>query len=274
MGQKVENIMFCLLAGGGALPGILARAALARGWEVRAVVFAGQPQPADLPVGVEVERFPLGQIGHILAHLRAHKVQKVALAGHLEKPSLFNLKPDAAGLKLLARAMMMHDDALLRAVTATLEENGFEVVGVAELMPDLLVPAGVLGKHKPRAEDLEDMGLGRSVLGVLGDLDIGQACVVHKGVVLGVEAVEGTDELITRCAGLRGVDNRGGVLIKRAKPLQTELADLPVVGLATMKLLVQHHYTGLALGAQKTLVLERDEMVAMADKAGVFVVVE
>ncbi len=262
-----------ILAGGGPLPSLMAAAAQAKGWNVQVVVFHGQPQPESLPPEVHAQQFYLGQVGHILAHLKATETTHVALAGHLHKPSILNLKPDATGLKLMARALVNHDDALLRSVTDFLTEQGFALVGVPELVPHLLAPAGALAKARPTPTDAENIALGRSTLAILGDLDIGQACIVHNGAVLGVEAVEGTDALIERCANLRGDRNAktvGGVLIKRAKLLQTELADMPFVGPTTIELLAKYGYTGLAIQAQKTLLLNQAKMVELANQHRLF----
>lgn len=262
-----------LLAGGGRLPGVLALAGQARGWKVHAVTFASQPKPEEFPADVPCAEFPLGQIGHILAHLKANKTTHVAMAGHLSKPGILSLKPDAMGLKLLARAVIKHDDVLLRVVTTFLQEQGFTIISVQDLMPDMLAPAGLLGKIKPSADDAEDIALARTVLAVVGDLDIGQAVVVHNGAVLGVEAAEGTDALIRRCAELRGPMEKGaraGILVKRAKPTQTDVADLPFAGPTTLELLAEHHYRGLAVQAGRTLLLNRPELIAAANAHNLF----
>lgn len=197
----------------------------------------------------------------------------VALAGHLNKPSILSLKPDATGLKLLARAVIRHDDALLRAVTDFLEEEGFTLTTVQDLAPDLLAPKGLLSTSKPTVEEEDDIALARSTLAVLGDLDIGQACIVHNGAILGVEAVEGTDALITRCAALRTDvkgEGKGGVLVKRAKMLQTDLADLPTVGRTTLELLAQYNYRGLCIQANRTLLLNQQECIDIANQNHLF----
>lgn len=275
MTKKTSQPVYAILSGGGALPSILAAAAENKSWPTHVITFSGQPQPTPMPRAESFKEFPLGQIGHILAHLRGLNVTHVSLAGSLTKPSLFNLKPDAAGLKLLARAAMMHDDALLRAVTATLQDNDLTVVGVQEMAPDLLAPEGTLTKTKPSEQDRNDIALARSVLSVIGDLDIGQAAVVMGGVILGVEAVEGTDDLIRRCANLRGeggsAKNKAAILVKRAKPTQTDLADLPAVGPTTLSLLATHHYKGLAVQAGKTLLLSQPDLLATANAHHLFI---
>jgi hypothetical protein len=265
----VNHPILTLLAGGGPLPSLMVAAAQAKGWAVNVVVFSGQAQPLALPQGVAVETFALGQVGRIVAHLKANNTTHVALAGHIDKPSILALKPDAMGLKLMARAMIKHDDALLRSVTDFLAEQSFTVVSAPDLVPNLLAPEGALARVRPTVAEAEDIALGRSTLVVLGDLDIGQACIVHQGAVLGVEAVEGTDALIERCAPLRGMA-KGGVLVKRAKALQTDLADLPFVGPTTMLLLAEHGYKGLVIQAGRTLLLEQEEMVKLANAQGLF----
>ncbi|MBI1309652.1 MAG: DUF1009 domain-containing protein [Proteobacteria bacterium] len=266
--SKKSAPVFALLAGGGALPAILAAAAQSRGWPVHMVTFAAQPQPSPTPQAASTQQFPMGQIGHILAHLRGLNVTHVALAGHLNKPGILSLKPDAAGLKLLARAALMHDDALLRAVTLTLTENGFTVVGAKDLAPNLQAPDGLLSKSAATEAELQDIALATQALTALGNLDIGQAAIVARGVILGVEAAEGTDDLIHRCASLRGESDKGGILVKRAKPNQTDLADLPTVGPQTLHLLAQNHYRGLAVQSGRTLLLSQPELIQTANAHG------
>lgn len=274
-----ETATLVLLAGGGPVPAMLAAAAQQRGWPVHVVTFQGQPKPEGLMPGTEgapalasYKEFALGQVGHILAHLKATKATHISMIGHLSKPNVLTLKPDAMGLKLLARAMVRHDDALLRSVAGLLEDEGFALLGVADLAPALQAPEGLLTSPTaaPTDEEEDDIALARSTLAVLGDMDIGQAVIVHKGTILGVEAVEGTDELITRCVALRG-DPKGGVLVKRAKLMQTELADLPCVGPQTVELLAQHGYRGLCIQAEKTLMLGKDDMVKTANANRMFV---
>lgn len=275
--SPVTSHQLAILAGGGNLPAALASAAQSNGWKVHLVTFAGQPQPLHMPPMATNHQFPLGQVGHILAHLKANGVTHVALAGHLNKPSILSLKPDAAGLKLLARAVIRHDDALLRAVTGFLEENGFQLTTVQDLIPGLLAPKGLLTKARPTDDEIEDIALARSTLAVLGDLDIGQACIVHNNAILGVEAVEGTDTLIARCAEYRaenGSKNHGGILVKRAKDMQTDLADLPTVGPETLRQLAHNNYRGLCIQANRTILLNKEECLQIAADNNIFLLSE
>ncbi len=262
------TVVFTLLAGGGNLPAALAQAAAGKGWATHIVTFQGQPQPVGLPKSVlSHTEFPIGKEGKILPHLKKLGTTHVALAGHLSKPSLLSLKPDMAGMKVIARAAQFHDDALLRAVTEALTAAGLIVVPVTELAPGLLAPEGILSKAKPTTDDEADIALAHSALKLLGKLDIGQAAIVHRGTILGVEGVEGTDALISRCATLRGeVKGPAGWLVKIAKPGQTKLADLPTVGPQTVAALARHGYRGLAIQAKTTLLLDQSSVIGELNK--------
>jgi DUF1009 family protein len=176
-------------------------------------------------------------------------------------------------MQLLARLGLRRRgyDQLLRLIVEELESEGFRVVGADTLIDDALVPEGPLTALAPDADALRDIALGVEVASRLGDLDIGQAVVVQQGLVLGVEAVEGTDGLLERCAGLRRA-GRGGILVKLKKPGQERRADLPTIGPDTIRLAAETGIAGIAVQAGHCLVLERDRTISTADRAGLFVV--
>jgi hypothetical protein len=263
--------ILAILAGGGRLPTLLANKALEKGNKVVLLTFTGQPQP-EIPAGADHVQLALGAVSKTIKTLRQHKVEEVALAGYFPKPSLFDVRPDAKGLAILARLARHHDDELFSAICTFLQEEGFKVVAVPEIAPDLMAPAGVLGQVQPdRAANL-DIELGRNVLAHMAPLDISQAVIVKDKVVLGVEAAEGTEGLIKRCAPLRGEANAGGVLIKMAKAGQNVLVDLPSVGPRTIEQLIKGKYKGLAVHAGKTLMLDREAMLKQADEQGLFII--
>lgn len=216
----------------------------------------------------------LGAAGEGLRKLREAGVQDLVLAGPMRRPSMADLRPDARGLKLLARggAKALGDDGLLRSVIRTLEEEeDFTVVGVDEVLSGITAPPGALGNHMPDAAAERDIARGVEVVRALGAVDVGQAAVVQDGIVLGVEAVEGTDALLKRCAVQRR-DGPGGVLVKLCKPGQERRADLPTIGPETVVRSKDAGLRGIAVEAGATLILSRDEAVAAADAAGLFIV--
>lgn len=256
-----------LLAGGGTLPALLAKAATVEGYKVQTVTFQNQPQPENIKPDAT---FNIAAIGAILAHLKETKTTHVALAGHLAKPNILKLRPDATGLKLLPRLQKagFGDDALLRTLTGYLTEQGFKVLSSTQLLPMLAAPKATLSKAKPTKAQTETINTGMHALKTMGPLDIGQALVIHNGVIIGVEGVEGTDALLQRCANLRNLKRgeRGGWLIKAAKPGQTTLADLPTIGPRTLEILAQNHYAGVAVQAGKTLILDTPACLSIANK--------
>ena len=144
------------------------------------------------------------------------------------------------------------------------------VKGIHELMPELLIPQGLLTKHKPSKSDMVDIQRGVEVAFALGKLDVGQSVVVQHGLVLGVEGIEGTDELIRRCKDYRRKGN-GGVLVKLRKPQQDMRIDLPTIGVKTIERAHESGLQGIVVHAGNGLIVNQEEAVALADKYGMFI---
>jgi hypothetical protein len=216
----------------------------------------------------------LGAAAAGLDLLRANAVTELVLAGGVRRPSLSALLPDWRAAKFFARVgyRALGDNGLLSAIVKELEHEGFRVVGADDVLSaDNVLPEGPLGGYVPDEDARADIEHGIGVARALGALDIGQAVVVQQGLVLGVEAAEGTDELLRRCAGLRR-DGPGGVLVKMAKPGQERRADLPTIGPQTVTLTAAAGLGGIAAEAAMTLVIDRADLVRAADEAGLFVV--
>jgi hypothetical protein len=261
-----------IVAGGGALPRRLVEVCRARGHEVFVLALEGAADTATV-AGVPHAWCRLGAAGRGLSLLRENNVTELVLAGAVRRPSLVALRPDWRAARLFARIgyRALGDDGLLSAVVGELEREGFRVIGADRLLDGGLAPEGPLGSIEPDPLALADIERGGQVARALGALDIGQAVVVQQGMVLGVEAMEGTDELIRRCAGLRR-DGPGGVLVKLEKPGQERRADRPTIGPRTVVLAAETGLRGIAVEAGATIVVDRDEVVAAAARTGLFVV--
>jgi DUF1009 family protein len=261
-----------ILAGGGPFPGRVAAAAHAAGRAVFVVGLEGYAEPAVIaPWPHEMAR--LGAAGRILGLLRGHGVRDLVLVGPVKRPSIFDLRPDAEGARILARvgrAAFSGDDGLLAAVVRVLAEEGFRVLGAHEILTEALGPAGLLTVAAPDAQALADIDRAVAVTRALGAVDVGQGCVVQQGIVLCVEAIEGTDAMLARAAGLRR-EGPGGVLVKLVKPGQDRRADLPTIGPATIGAAVAAGLRGVAFEAGGTLMTDREATIAAADAAGLFV---
>jgi DUF1009 family protein len=262
-----------IIAGSGELPVKLIDACRNMGRDVFVVALEGHAAP-QATVGVAHAWARIGAVGRIIALLREAGVAELVMAGKVERPSLAELRPDWRTLKFLAGrgGRLGSDDDLLAAIVETIErEEGIRVVGPGTLLADLPAPPGALGRHRPGAEDEADIALGVLAARQLGALDIGQAVVVQQGLVLAVEAAEGTDRLIIRAGELRR-SGRGPVLVKIRKPQQDGRADPPVIGPETARQVVAAGFAGIAVEAGGTLILDRPEVTRIADDAGLFVV--
>ncbi|WP_338331781.1 UDP-2,3-diacylglucosamine diphosphatase LpxI domain-containing protein [Acetobacter sp. LMG 32666] len=262
-----------ILAGGGPLPARVAEAAHAAGQSVFIIGFDGFADPKSLaPWPHECVR--LGAAGRMLSLLRDHGCSDIVLIGPIRRPSLRSLCPDAEGARILARlgkALFAGDDGLLAALVRILGEEGFHVRGAHEFLSHSVAEPGVLGRLLPDAQALEDIRHGVVVTQTLGRLDIGQGCVVQNGVVLAVEAMEGTDAMLARAGGCRQPGG-GGVLVKLLKPGQEKRADMPTIGPVTLRNAHAAGLRGIAFEAGNTLLTDRAACVAEAERLGLFLI--
>jgi DUF1009 family protein len=260
-----------IIAGSGALPRKLVEKCRRTGRECFVLAFEGETDPACVD-GVDHLWSRLGAAAKNFAALHEAGVHELVMAGGIRRPSLAGLRPDWRAAQFFARIGLraLGDDGLLSAVIKELEREGFTLVGVDKVLDDALAPDGAFGQHRPDAQAMADIEHGFRVAAALGALDIGQAVIVQQGMVLGVEAIEGTDQLIRRCAGLRR-EGLGGVLVKAKKPEQERRADLPTIGPDTVEAAHAAGLRGIAVEAWSTLVIEREAATALADRLGLFI---
>ncbi|MDP2697787.1 LpxI family protein [Thalassospira sp.] len=261
-----------IIAGGGDLPARLIEAAQASGRAVFVVALEGHANdPMLQTVPHTVVR--LGAASRILGSLKAEKCEDVVLAGKVRRPSLAGIRPDWRGARMLMKMGLraLGDDDLLRLVGQELEKEGFRLVGVHDILTDLVTPEGVLGRVKPDDQAIRDAMHGLKIARLLGSADVGQGCVVQQGLVLALEAIEGTDEMVRRSA-LYARDGVGGVLIKSSKPQQDKRLDLPAIGTITIETAHKAGLRGVALLAGGTLIIDRDHVVDLANQYDLFVV--
>lgn len=266
-----------LIAGGGSLPLEIAEHCRRVGrplFIVRLKGFAG-PSLAEFD-GADIG---IAELGKCIKAMKRAGCQAVCLAGIVTRPDFAQLVPDLRGLAALPgviAAARKGDDALLRFLLGEFEKDGFAVEGADGVMAELSLPAGPLGRHAPTPDQLADAEQALEVARAIGRLDIGQGAVVCDGLVLAVEAQEGTDAMLARVATLpaplRGhAGDRRGVLAKAPKPIQETRVDLPTMGVATVRGAAEAGLSGVVGEAGRLLVLDRDEAVALADELGLFI---
>ncbi len=260
-----------LFAGAGDLPRLLIDAARQEGREVFVVGFHDQTDAETLAAAPSMH-VGMGSIGAIISRLRSEGISEIVMAGRIRRPSWRELKPDWQAARFIAKVGMkaLGDDGLLRAVVKAFEDEGFRIIGPDDVLSSLLAPVGIMGAHRPDAQAETDIARGIEVALALGQVDVGQAVVVQQGLVLGVEAIEGTDQLLARVGPLHRA-GPGGVLVKLRKPQQDRRSDLPTIGLTTVHRAREAGLRGIAVHAGGSLVLDRTKLVEEADKAGLFV---
>lgn len=260
-----------ILAGSGPLPGRVAAAARAAGRDVFIVGLEGFAEIGVIaPFDHQVIR--LGAAGRIVAELKAQKCLDLVMIGPIRRPSLLNMRPDAEGARLLARigrAAFAGDDGLLQAVIRILGEEGFSVIGAHDILGETLGPAGLLTATGPDAQAMADIARGVAVAKLLGSADAGQGCVVQQGLVIALEAIEGTDAMLQRAGQLRR-PGPGGVLVKLLKPGQDRRADLPTIGPVTIAQAIAAGLRGVAFEAEATILIARADSIAAANQGGIF----
>ena len=263
-----------ILAGRGELPRRVIAACQRANRPCFVLAFNDQTDP-ETTAGVLHAWVRLGAVAEGLAALREAGVTDVVMAGAIRRPSIPAMRPDARMARFLAKAgaaALRGDDGILAAAIRELEHvEGFRVVALESVLQDVMTPLGPLGRHAPDSAAWDDIRRGVQVARTLGALDIGQGVVVQGGLVLTVEAIEGTDAMLARAAGLKR-EGPGGVLVKMVKPAQERRADLPTIGLTTVEAAHRAGLRGIAVEAEGAVVVGRDEMVARADALGLFVV--
>lgn len=263
-----------IIAGGGSIPKMLIEECVAQNKDFAVMAIEGNAEK-DLFKGINApcKWIRIGQAGSGFKFFKDEKVEEVVMIGTIKRPSIFDIVPDLRTTAFFAKisAKALGDDGLLRAVVDEIEKDGMKVKGVHEVMPSLLIKEGVLTKKHPTKEHLTDIKRGVEAAFELGRLDIGQAVVVQHGLVLGVEGIEGTDELIRRCKDYRRKGG-GGVLVKLRKPQQDMRIDLPTIGPRSVERAHESGLEGIVVHAGNGLIVDEKETIALADKYKMFIV--
>jgi DUF1009 family protein len=261
-----------IIAGGGEAPKRLIAACKRFNRPFHVFALVGQTDPDIGNDNTPVNWFPLGATEGARNLARDMGVKEVIMLGRVRRPSLSELKPDLFTMQKLARIgfAALGDDGLLKAVTRVIEEEGFRIVAPQDVFAEFLMPAGQLGNIAPDGDAKKDIARGIEIARKLGELDVGQAVVVQQGIVLALEASEGTDQLIRR-AGTQKREGKGAVLVKMKKPQQDRRFDLPSLGLDTVKEAHAAGFAGIAAEAGGALLIDREDVVKLADQLGLFI---
>jgi len=259
-----------LIAGNGSLPLEFIKKANSEGCKVFSVCFQDEANPEVEQLSERASWIKVGQFGKLISFLKESGVSEAVMLGGISRVRLFgNAGLDTRGALLIARVRSMKDDVIMRGVAEELAGEGIEVLPCTTYLENCLVPQGILTRKNLSKDQSRDIEVGIAAIKAMSGQDIGQTVAIREGVIVAVEAVEGTDEAIRRGGQLGG---KGTVIVKFAKPNQDMRFDIPTVGLRTIDSMISVGAEVLALEAGRCILVERDEVIKKADKAGIVIV--
>jgi DUF1009 family protein len=263
-----------IVAGSGALPGFVIELCRKQGREFFVVASEGDADRAEFAHVPHIWA-RRGALRRIVNAFRKEGVSELIFVGGIRRPTPWQLRPDWYLFMKICHVgwqiFRAGDESLLKILVREMQAIGFSISGVHELFPELLAREGLYGSVRPDHEAELDIELGVQAAHEIGRADIGQAVVVQRREVLGVEDRQGTDALIARCASKQAA-GAGGILVKVAKPSQQRKIDLPTIGVDTVRAAAAAGLRGIAIEAGSALVVDREEVARTADAADIFVV--
>ena len=252
-----------IVAGTGQFPYLVAQEAKKQGYYILVCPIIGHTTEDFTDIADCIIPIHIGKLNENISILHKHNIDIFCAAGAINKSKALSGLPDLRMTKLLFSSIAKGDDALLRNILQEIEREGFTIVQPAHFLPSLRVPKGLL-THSPLSKEIEEqMHYGVPIIRSIGTFDIGQCIVVHNGMVIAIEAIEGTDATLHRAGTLCP---HGCVAIKIAKPGQDLRVDLPSIGKHTIEILIEHRYTALLVEADRTLFFDMEESIALANK--------
>ena len=264
-----------LIAGNGRFPFLVLQGARSLGHDVTVVAIKEEAfadlEAAAREAGADFHWVSLGQLGKCIKLLRAAGVAQAVMAGQVKHVKIFSgtIVPDLTLLSVLTRLRSRNTDALISAVAEVMREGGIELLNSTAFLEPLLARPGTLTDRAPSQTEHADLVFGYPIADSIAALDIGQTIAVKHKAVVAVEAMEGTDEVISRAGHLAGP---GVSIVKVAKPGQDMRFDVPVIGLATIQAMRIAGASALSIDAGRTLVLDGEHVFASANEAGIAIV--
>lgn len=277
--NKFESKNIAIIAGSGALPLLCIKKLKQDGAKVYVFAIKNQDNSQELKklkkYSNEFCEIHLGKFGKLLKLLKKNDIELATMVGAINKANLFSLLAfDYKALSIIKRLKTTGDDTILKAVAAELKSIGIQIIGASEIVPEILIPKGLLTKRDLSAQEKKDAEIGIAAIEVLGKLDVGQALTVNKGTILAIEGVEGTDNLIKRSSDLINIKHKKGspdgiVVVKFSKPNQDLRLDLPTVGPKTIETLINSKASAIVLQSGKSQMLSPNETISLANANGI-----
>jgi DUF1009 family protein len=257
-----------LIAGNGRFPFLVLEGARSQGIDMAVIAIKEEADPELSKLAPRLHWVSLGELSKTIDLLRQEGVTQAVMAGQVKHNKIFSaIRPDWKLAKLLFALPKKNTDSLIGAVAKVLEDEGIRLVDSTVFLKPLLPEAGVLTRRAPTGDEAADMAYGLGIARNIAGMDIGQTVVVSSQACIAVEAMEGTDETITRAARLAA--GKPLVVVKVSKPRQDMRFDVPVVGLPTIATMKSAGATALAIDALRTLLFDRETLIAAANDAGI-----
>jgi UDP-2,3-diacylglucosamine hydrolase len=264
-----------IFAGRGPLPKMLIEDCQKKGRKFLVFLLEGEKYETDYSAFNPI-KLSYGEVEKFLAAIHSNQIKNLIFIGGVTKPNFSSLKVDKRGAVLLAKILankILGDDAVLRAVIKFFEKEGLKILRIDELLDCVISTKSTLTRHQPTTQNFEDIALGMKAIKSFSHFDVGQSLVIAQKQIIAVEALEGTDEMIKRCASLKVEYKNNAVLLKMKKAKQSLKADLPTIGVETIKNCFESKIGGIAIQANSTLVLDKAEVIKKADELGLFLTV-
>ena len=262
---------YAIICGNGRFPILALEAARKQGDEVIAMALREEADPIVETLAARTHWLSLGQLGKLIDTLREEGITKVMMAGQVKHASIFSaITADWRLVKLLARLATKNTDALIGGVVEELRQEGIEIVASTQLLTSLLATVGLMARRKLSREEEQNVTYGREIANTLAGMDIGQSVAIADQACVAVEAMEGTDAMLRRAASL--VNGKELTLVKVSRRRKHLLFDVPVIGPTTIEVMSETKSRVLAVDAGRTLLLDKDALIAAADKAGISII--
>ncbi len=265
-----------IIAGGGEIPAMLIKHCIATERPFFVLAIKGNADEnliIDIDPNISHKFIRIGEAGTGFKLLKEKHCEDVVMIGTIKRPTLGDLVPDLTTTKFFMKLGMKSkgDDGMLRSLIKDLESDGFTVRGIHEVLPEILMSKGIITKTKPNRDDIEDIKKGVELATAICKLDVGQSVVIQNGLALGLEAIEGTDELIRRCFSYKR-KGKSPILVKIRKPEQDVRADLPTIGVKTIEVAHNSGFKGIAVHENNSLIINKEEIVKLANKYKMFII--
>jgi len=262
---------YAIIAGNGRFPLIALESARSQGDEAVAIAIKEEASPDVERAAARCHWVSLGELSRLIEICKAEGIGQIMMAGQVKHASIFSaIRPDWRLVKVLAALPQKNTDSLIGAVAKVLSDEGIELVDSTLLLKPLLAPRGVIAKRKPDSEERRDIDYGRRIAHALASLDLGQSVAIADKACVALEAMEGTDAMLRRAASL--VAGRRLTLVKASSRRRHLLFDVPVIGPQTIDVMIETNTTALAVDAGRTLLLDREELLAKARAAAIAII--